>query len=356
MDRCDWCLMPFTKPGLEKTWIGESDICRACFNYSLSDATHWDLRQKELREICDKHRDVWDYDCIVPVSGGKDSHWLVKTLVEDYNMHPLLVTVNDNFAHTRAGEENLKNLRNKYNLNHIAWSMSDDLFIRSCRWAFEQEGQPLKLIEYAIYLIPYMIAKEMGIPLVFFGEDSGWLYGTRHVEDRLANNKIWFDARLLEKEIEWWAEGGIKKEEIYKIYVDVGQTPYVYWMSYFYPWSSLDHLEAAKKIGFKDLGDTGEWERQGTVDNFEQIDSYGYLVHLWLRYPRHGYQRTTDIVSRRIREGKMTKERGLDLIKKHDCCLDKQALLNFCTTLGYTQEEFWKIVRSSKWNSYWVDL
>jgi N-acetyl sugar amidotransferase len=348
--------MPFEKPGLLKYPTETGFICGGCMHYNLREIIDWDLRRKELKEICDTYRNKWNYDCLIPVSGGKDSHWLVKTMVEDWDMTPLLVTVNDNFAHTATGNMNLKNLINHYELNHFSYTMSDGLFKTATKWAFEQKGQPLALTEYAIYLIPYYLAKQFNIPLVIFGEDSAWEYGTSTFETPFANNKIWFDARCLENEVDWWKEGDVDPQEIYKIYVDVDKSPLVLFMSYFYPWSSVDHLDVAKKRGFKTLSDTMEWARQGVIEDFEQIDSYGYLTHLWLRYPRHGYQRTTDIVSRRIREGKMTKEEGLELIKAHDCCLDNRALQNFCEVLGYTEDDFYRIVRKAKWNKYWIDL
>ena len=361
MERCDRCLMPFTKPGLKKhvsikAKIGNvsgETICGGCINYDKRRTTDWWGRQKELGKICDTFRSKMNYDCLIAVSGGKDSHWIVKTLVEDYDMHPLLITVNDNFRHTMAGTHNLKNLINSYNLTHYSYTISDGLFIDTTRYAFEKIGNPLKYIEYAIYTIPYMFAKQMGIPLVFFGEDSAWQYGTSTIERDLANNVIWYMAQELVDEIPWWNEGGITEEEIYRIYTDVGKTPWVYFMSYFYPWSSVDHLHYAKKMGFKTLTDTKEWQRQGVIEDFEQIDSYGYLTHLWLRYPRHGYQRTTDIVSRRIREGKMTRDEGMVLINEHDHVLDPQALKNFCDVLEYEEDDFWNIVNRATWNQHY---
>jgi N-acetyl sugar amidotransferase len=349
MERCERCLMPFTKPGL----IRVGDLCGGCINYDKRTTTDWFGRQEELRKICDTYRSELNYDCMVAVSGGKDSYWIVKTIVEDYDMHPLLVTINDNFKHTETGNHNLKNLINQYGLTHYAYTISNALFVDATRYAFEELGNPLKYIEYAIYTKPYELAKNMGIPLVFFGEDSAWQYGTSTVERDLTNNVIWYLAREVEKEIDWWLEGGLDLRDIYNVYTDVGRTPSVYFMSYFYPWSSVDHLYYATKMGFKTLGNTGEWHRRGVIEDFEQIDSYGYLAHLWLRYPRHGYQRTTDIVSRRIREGQMTKQEGKILIDKNDHLLDPMALENFCDVLGYTEDEFWEIVETSPWNQYY---
>ena len=346
MERCERCLMPRSKPGL----IWENGVCGGCLHYDKRAEIIWESRREELRKICDKYRSKYNYDCVIPVSGGKDSHWLVRTLITECDMHPILVTVNDNFRHTQAGTHNLKNLINQYELNHYAYTISDGLFRAATRWAFEREGNPLKFIEYAIYSIPYEFAKRNNIPLVFFGEDSAWEYGTSTENRELANNVIWWLMKQLEKELDWWKAGELEEREVYGIYTEVDKTPLVFFMSYFYPWSSLEHLKVAQEIGFQDL--SWEWHREGCIEDFEQIDSYGYIAHLWMRYPRHGYQRTTDIVSRRIREGKMTKEEGQTLIDKYDHVLDPKAWDNFCDVLLYDEEDAMNIVRNADWNKY----
>ena len=119
-----------------------------------------------------------------------------------------------------------------------------------------------------------------------------------------------------------------------------------YWMSYFAPWSSLDNLSIAEQYGFTTL--EGEWDRIGSIDNFEQIDSIGYMTHIWLKYPKFGFQRVSDIASRRIRDGILYKDEAKDLISLHDRQLDPKARQDFCQSLGYTNKEFWDIV-----NKFW---
>ena len=128
----------------------------------------------------------------------------------------------------------------------------------------------------------------------------------------------------------------------------VSMLPLVIYMSYFIPWSSVDNYEVAKDLGFRDL--TGEWDRLGTIENFEQIDSYAYMVHLWLKYPKFGFQRVADIASRRVREGRLSLDEARHLIAEKDPEIDPQALFDFCQTLGYTHDEFWNIVETSGWN------
>ena len=328
-------------------WQGQT--CQACLNYKERHYIDYSARKKELEKLCDKFRSPGSNDCIIAVSGGKDSHFLVKTLTEEYGMHPLLVTVTDSFRHTQAGIHNLRNLCNHY--AHWMYTIPHDLFKKTTRYAFETVGIPLRFVEIAIYTIPYYLAKVMGIPLVFFGENSAYEYGGTDTDYATANGTI---NELVKRAWYGFWFPIITKEELGSITPHVYNWPLCLYMSYFYPWSSVTNLEVARTMGFQDLTDSREWQRKGTIEQFEQIDSFGYVAHLWMRYPRMGFQRTTDIVTRRIREGMLTYDEGQELIKKHDHILDPMAMNDFCHTLGYSMEEFWNIVIGAKWNKYFT--
>jgi N-acetyl sugar amidotransferase len=339
--------MPESRPG---SWFVDG-VCGACRNYEKRKEIDWAGRERELEEVLERFRGERPYDCIIPVSGGKDSHRLVKEMTER-DMRPLLVTVNDSFTHTTAGTHNLRNLIDRFNLNHWQYTISHDLFVRATKWAFEQTGEALKFVEYAIYTIPYMLAQQMGIGLVVFGENSAYEYGSTENNTYVANDDLNAMVRKIEGEYEFWMEGGISADEVDTIKPHVASYPLVMYMSYFIPWSSIDNYEIAKGLGFKDL--TGEWDRLGTIENFEQIDSQAYMVHLWLKYPKFGFQRVCDIASRRVREGRLELEKAKKLIEKHDPVLDPIALKDFCKTCGYTEDKFWEIVNNAGWNKVGV--
>jgi hypothetical protein len=116
------------------------------------------------------------------------------------------------------------------------------------------------------------------------------------------------------------------------------------YLSYFVPWSGFDNMERARDWGFKTLNDTGEWKREGYIEQYDQIDSKGYLVHPWLKYPKFGHARTTDVASNWIREGIITRDEGIQLVREHDHKLDPQALEDFLSFTGYNVRDFWKLV------------
>lgn len=338
--------MPDTRPG---SIFGSNGICQACLNYESRKDVNWQEREEELRKLCDKYRKTdGSYDCIIPVSGGKDSHFLAHIMIEEMNMHPLLVTVTDSFTHTEAGAHNLRNMIETFKLNHYQYTINHDLFRRATRIAFETTGEALKFVEYAIYTIPTLLAQKFDIPFVIYGENSSFEYGTVSEDFFSATPVVKAMSDKLEEDRQWWIDHGLTDPEVSSIQLDNSKPlPEVIYMSYFYPWSSMRNLEVARRYGFRDLAH--EWKREGCIEDFEQMDSQAYMVHLWLKYPKFGFQRTSDIASRRVREGLITLDEAKRLIREIDPNLDQIAMVDFISFLGYTQKQFWDIVEKM-WN------
>lgn len=348
MTYCKRCAMPDTRPG---SIFDEKGVCQACRNYEKRGIANWDERKTELIKLCDKYRtNDGSYDCVIAVSGGKDSHFLVYTIKTELDMNPLLITVGDPFTKTEAGLNNYRNLGDTFGCDHILFDLSIDLFRRVTKIAFEELGEPLRFVEAAIYTVPLKMAIKLGIPLVVFGENSAYEYGTTKQESYSAMESILRIFKAID--IDFWLQRGVSKKEVNAITPPTKEElrkvrPEVIFMSYFSPWSSTKHLEIAKRHGFRDL--THEWQREGCIEDFEQIDSVAYMVHFWLKYPKFGFQRVSDIASRRVREGKLSLSEAKTLIMEHDHKLDQKAMEDFIRFLGYTPKQFWDIVERF-WN------
>ena len=352
---CEKCLMPSTNPNI--LWVDSNlledkiNVCQSCQNYEMRQNIDWKLRQQEFSNLCDKYRrhDGY-YDCVIPVSGGKDSHRLVYTIKNVMGMNPLLVTVGDPFTKTLAGTNNLKNLSDTFGCDHIQFNINTDLFRRVTKLGFEKFAEPLRFVEAAIYTMPVKMAINYGIKFVIYGEDSAYEYGGISEERELANDYI--KEVFNNIDIEYWTSNGISLNDLNSITLPdpssiEKENMEIVFLSYFYPWSSNVNRNIAVRHGFQDL--THEWIREGTIDNFEQIDSVAYMVNIWLKYPKFGYQRVTDIVGRRIREEEMDVYEGKKMIIKHDHKLDQLALKDFVDFIGITTKEFWDIVEDY-WN------
>jgi len=306
MERCSKCGFPLKTRPLTKDKDG---VCLACINHEKAKTFDWAKREKDLRTICEKRKSQnGDYDCVVAVSGGKDSTVIVANLVEKYKMKCLLVTVTDEFTHTKAGEHNAKNIAERFNCDHITWRCEPKTFIEETKKDFEETLHPLKWVEEKIYDVPTNIARKFGIPLVFFGENSAFQYGTRHKLDYLHEKSD-------------------------------GEVMILFFFA-FYPYSEQGNREFAKKHGFIDLDDTGEWLRQGNIENYTQQDSIAYIIQLWTKFVKFGFQRVSDIASRYVRDGLLTLEQSLAYIKERDWKCDPQAKRDFCKTIGITEDYF----------------
>lgn len=348
MRYCKKCLMPDTRPGSIFT---EDGVCQACLNYEERSRVDWTKRMEELKQLCDKYRrhDGY-YDCILPVSGGKDSHFLLHAIKKEMGMNPLLLTIGDPFTKTKAGLKNFRNLGEAFNCDHFLFYISPDFFRRVTRIAFEEWGEPLRFVEAAIHTVTLKTAVKLSVPLVVFGENSAYEYGNTARDTYSALEMILKIFRSIDAD--YWLKKGVSKKEINSIIPPTQEEldrarPEVLFMSYFTPWSSIEHLELARKYGFTDL--SGEWKREGYIEDFEQIDSVAYLINLWLKYPKFGFQRTSDIVSRRVREGKIDLVEARRLIMENDHRLDGRVLKDFLDFTRYTEKEFWAIVEKF-WN------
>ncbi|TFH42199.1 MAG: N-acetyl sugar amidotransferase, partial [ANME-2 cluster archaeon] len=119
MKYCNKCVMPHTRPGIS---FDEEGICQACRVNEQKNRIDWDARLEELKIICDKYRSTRGegHDCIIAVSGGKDSHYQTYVMKELMGMNPLLVTVEDNFPMTAAGMHNIKNISEEFGCDIIS--------------------------------------------------------------------------------------------------------------------------------------------------------------------------------------------------------------------------------------------
>lgn len=346
MRYCKKCVMPDTRPGIV---FDEEGICQACRAEEQKDMVGWDARLKELKKLCGKYRGCRgdDYDCIIAVSGGKDSHFQTYIMKEVMGMNPLLVTVEDNFPMTEAGKHNIKNISEEFGCDIISIKPNIRVQKKIMRKTFEKYGKPTWYIDRLIYTFPVHIAIKFSIPLIVYGENVNYEYGghqreeTYSAEDQV-NNGVAADipwGELLDKDISMkdlslcvYPSGEeIRKEGLEPIY-----------LSYFIRWNSYNNYIFAKSRGFRDL--TGEWRRRHHIEDFDQVDSRAYLLHSWMKYPKFGHATATDYASKFIRYGLISREKGIEFVRKHDHALDPEVVKDFMEFFGYSKSEFWNIV------------
>ncbi len=344
MKYCKRCVMPDTRPGIK---FNEEGICYPCLNYEKRKNIDWEKRYKELKEICDKYRGMNgdSYDCMIAVSGGKDSHFQVYVMKELMGMNPLLVSVEDNFPMTEAGKHNIKNISEEFGCDIISLKPNIKLQKKLMRKTFEKYGKPTWYIDRLIYTYPLMMALKFNTPLLVYGENVSYEYGGVDAEESYSARDILSNGVASDIPFEELLDENIKlkelsfckapsKEELQKL------DPI--YISYFIEWNSFKNYEFAKTRGFKDL--SHEWNRSHHIENFDQIDSRAYLIHSWLKYPKFGHASATDYAARMIRYGMLTRDEAIKLVEEKDGNLDSKSIDDFCEFLGYSKKEFYEII------------
>lgn len=345
MKFCTKCVMPDTRPGIE---FNAEGICTGCQTFKKRKETDFNKRFEELKVLCDKYRGMNGpngYDCMVAVSGGKDSHFQVHVMKELMGMNPLLVSVEDNFPMTEAGKHNIKNISEAFGCDIIGMKPNIKAQKKIMKYTFEKYGKPTYFVDRYIYTYPLHMAEKFNTPLLVYGENVSYEYGGDYAEETYS----------AKNQIKNGVASGIPTEELLGEGVTLKDLNFFdppseenldkldpIYLGYFIDWNSITNYKFAKTRGFHDL--THEWNRTNHVENFDQIDSRAYLVHPWLKYPKFGHAFATDFSSRLVRYGEITRGEAVELVRKHDHNLDPLAVRDFCEFLNYKEQDFWSII------------
>ena len=348
MKYCKKCLMPDTRPNIK---FNDDGICSACINFEKQKTTDWDERWKELEKICQVHKgkNGKKYDCAIAVSGGKDSHFQTYIIKEKLKMNPLLITVG-NIDWTETGRKNLENISETFGVDIIMKQPNRKLARTMFRKAFEKIGSPSWYLDYQMYSFPVQMCIKLGIKLLVYGEDVNFTYGGQYDEE--TPSAMLQPLNDVSKPVwqEWLDDGDISESDLEAIKQpttseceDAELNPI--YLSYFVPWNSHHNFQVAQKWGFKHLGH--EYEREGSIDNYDQVDSIGYLLNPYMKYLKFGHSVATDNASRWIRYGMKTREEMISYVEEKDGKLDQGIVEKFCDFTHLSINEFWKIM--DKW-------
>jgi N-acetyl sugar amidotransferase len=339
--------MPDTRPNIKFI----DGVCAACINFEKQKATNWDERWKELEKVCDTYRgnSENDYDCAIAVSGGKDSHFQTYVFKEKLKMNPLLITVG-NIDWTETGRKNLENISETFGVDIIMKQPNRKLTRKMFRKAFEKIGSPSWYLDYQMYSFPVKMCIKLGIKLLVYGEDVNYTYGGEY--DKETPSAVFQPLNDVSKPVwkEWFKDDEISELDLQSIRQptvdeckDAGLNPI--YLSYFVPWNSHHNFQVAQRWGFRHLGH--EYEREGSIDNYDQIDSISYLLNPYMKYLKFGHSVATDNASRWIRYGMKTREEMIPYVEEKDGKLDQGIVEKFCEFTHLSIDEFWKIM--DKW-------
>lgn len=361
MRYCARCLYPENaKPTII---FDDEGVCSGC-RYHESRGTldiNFDERWDMLLEVCEEAKEMARergnaHDCIIPVSGGKDSHYQVWLFKEKLGMNPLLVTFNHAF-NSPAGLANLRNLVEKSGCDLVRYTAGLDSVRKLSRYMLETVGDITWHYHAGIRTFPFQVAVEHNIPLIVWGEHGfAELTGIVSLEDFVEHTR-WtrkeHDMRGFEPD-DLIGKGGITEQDV---------APYRYpsdeelervevrgiYLSNFINWNAkFQGEEMIKEWGFGSVA----YERDRTFNLYSKIEDHANDVHDYLKYLKFGYGRATDDASMEIRHGRMTREEGMAMVKRYDSN-EPRSLKYYCDFMGITVDEFYGMVENQRDPQIW---
>jgi len=312
MNRCRSCLIPDTRP--DTAFVdGE---CSACINFKKRTEIDWGARKRQLESILEQGRNGSGFDCVVPSSGGKDSHYQVLTLIE-MGARPLVVTASTCHL-TEVGRLNIDNLARHATTIEVTPNRS--VRARLNRFGLETVGDISYPEHMAIFSIPFKVASDFGIPLLFYGESPQREYGCPNgAEEALTMTRRWvheFGGLLGLRANDCVGYRGISKADMgdYLLPSDAKLVhTTAYFLGQFLPWDSHLNARIAKKAGMiQMLPSMANWWEHENLDNAQTG------LHDYMMYRKYGYGRACAQLSIDIRNQHITRDFALKEVLQRD--------------------------------------
>ena len=342
MKYCKKCIIPDTRPNSS---FGSNGVCDACKSHSTRRDVDWEWREDAFRHVVENAKQSSKgYDCVIPVSGGKDSHWqVIKCL--DYGLNPLAVTWKSP-GRTEIGRKNLENLVS-LGVDHIDYQVNPNVERKFVYKALTRFGTTAIPMHMALFNIPLKIAIKFDIPLVVWGENSAYEYGSE--QEALKGFKM---------DTSWLRRFGVNHDTTAHDWVDDDltlkeMTPYIgpsneeleakgilaVFLGYYFPWDPENSLKAARTHGFRARD---EGPKTGYY-NYADIDDDFISIHHFIKWHKFGFTRSYDNLSLEIRNGRLTRDQAIEILRQRGYETPQEDIEKFCEFLGINREHFFGI-------------
>lgn len=371
MNYCSKCLYPQIAVNLS---IDENNVCSSCKShqkFSSLKKYFWNKRKNILKKILfeNKRKNKSNYDCLIPVSGGKDSYYQTHIITKFFGLKPLLMTYDGNNWLPEA-EYNRNQMKNIFNIDHIMWSPNTDVIKKLNRLAFIKMGDMNWQNHCGIFTAPIITAVKFKIPLIIWGEtewDISGMYDPDDFVEFSARGRHEHSLRGFE-----WKEFINKTKKNYLNEKDLIWAKYPsddeilkvgvrgLYIGNFFKWDGRKNAEFAMK-NYSWKQSKKPFER--TYRRFSNLDDrYENGVHDLMKFIKFGYGRCSDHGSKDIRNKHISRNQGIKLVKKYDHVISKD-LYHWLNYVEMKEEEFWKIadtfrdprvwwIKNNQWYKY----
>ena len=348
MKYCKKCVQPDTRPGI---MFDEEGVCLPCRYFEALEYVDWDARRSELDEVIEfgRKNNVSGYDCIIGVSGGKDSTRQAMLVKQELGLKPLLVCCS--YPPEQLTERGAHNISNLISLGFDCITVAPDpkVWKTLFRQGFFYYGNFFKASEMALYACLPKAAIAYHIPLIFLGENPTLLYGDCGAgEDGGDGNKMKYSNtldggdpknlmtdKMTHRDTYWYrypSDDEIRRAKLRIVYLGY----------YFKDFVSFKNAEFSIEHGLMVRED--EPEEIGSYFKFDALDDDFVIVNQTIKYLKFGFGKMTDLANDAIHIGIMTRSEAIELVKRYDGRCGQKYIRSVCEYMNITKEEFWTIV------------
>ena len=347
---CKRCVVSNQRPRIV---FDAEGICSACrFAERKRNGIDWGGRAAELIRLLDRHRGRGGYDVVVPVSGGKDSATVAHRLKYQHKMNPLCVKWAP-FIYTDIGRQNFESFVQSGFDVLVGWP-NGLLHRRLARLCFEFLGDPFQPFAFGQLAFPMQIAAKFKIPLVFYGENGEAEYGgdpaanDRPCWDIIDWERVYLKGTGVGRIIGWGLELGVftidEAKSISEFYSlpsreQLGGTEF-HWFSYYRRWHPQENFYyATEHTGFT----TNDGHSEGTYSKYASLDDKLDCFHYYMAYIKFGIGRATSDAAHEIRDGEITRDEAVALVKRYDDEFPTRHLAECLDYLGLDLDQYRRI-------------
>ena len=345
MRYCKKCIMPDTRP---EQVFDENGVCDACNSAKIKHhEIDWKSRRMEFEQILDRYRNkdgTW-WDCIVPVSGGKNSCYQAYVLKYEFGMNPLCV----NHIPCEATELGLRNLTflREMGFDLIQVGANRKMYRKMVRKGFFDLGDSCWPEHIGIFTVPPRVAVQYNIPLIIWGENSQFEYGgpaSKRENNYLDRN--WLEQfQMYGYRISDLYEEGFDRKELlvfeYPSDEELKKTRVTgLFLGYYLKWDNREQFEMMHKLGWEPNPDGPVEEAYWSYENLDCKWASG--LHDYMKFLKYGYARATDQMCIEIRQGIMDRETAIREVRKYEGRVPRKYLPDFLKFTGYSEEDFFK--------------
>lgn len=349
MRYCKKCVQPDTRPGI---FFDDTGICGACLFEEKKEKIDWDARWKKLVEITERAKATTksNYDCVIGVSGGKDSTFQALTARDRLGLKPLLVN-GEPEGITDIGGKNIENLKN-LGFDVISLRPNPVVIKKLIKRDFYKYLNPIKVTEFPLYASAYIIAHAFRIPLIVQGENPGLTLGVSNTGVGVDGNAM--NANKLNTLNTGWENylgDGVTEGDLFLYHYDreamEKENIKGVWLGYYVKeWGFSYNAQFAEKYGLTVRPKDFDPCEIGTYIEYSQLDSDSVQVNQLLKHIKFGFGQCTDHACYHIREGLITREEAIKLVREYDGKCGMRYIKKFCDYIEITVEEFWRVANS----------